>query len=144
MNELYPTSEAARLLGVSASTIRTWKSRQSSRFTEETHFIKDEAGAVLWTEAGIAELRLIASQGDSKTETKAVSDEGDTGILQRYDLLLDQIADAIAPHLIDRLDSKVTDRLMSASRKPVNAVVVLQNLGLKPANLGGLLGGSDE
>lgn len=143
MNELYPTSEAARILEVSASTIRTWKSRQAKRFIEGNHFIKDEAGAVLWTEAGLGELRLIASQGDSKTETSPVS-ESEGGILQRYDLLLDEIAEAIAPRLMDSLDRKVAERLVSTSRQPVNAVVVLQSLGLKPANLSGLLEGSDD
>lgn len=142
MNQLYTTKDAAETLSISPSTIRTWKSRQSDRFIEGTHFVKGDAGSVLWTDAGINELRLIASPD----ETQAVPPtEEEGGILQRYDTLLDEIADAISPHLMDRLDHKVTQRLVvSVSRKPVNSIAVLQSLGLKPANLSGLLGGSDE
>lgn len=40
MNQLYTTKDAAETLSISASTIRTWKSRQSDRFIEGTHFVK--------------------------------------------------------------------------------------------------------
>ncbi len=153
MSNVYSTAQVAELMGVSADTVRTWKKRNADKLTETTHWLKDESNALLWTEEGIQALTQLQNGSEPSTgstdDTTTVQAEpfSDTPLLSRYEPLLDMIANAVAPRLQQRLDSKIADRVQDFGKKPepltaTECVTILQQLGLKPANPAALLTGS--
>jgi len=150
MSNVYTTAQVAELIGISADTVRTWKKRNADKLLETTHWLKDESNALLWTEEGIQALTQLQngsepSQGSNNDMATVQAEPSfDTPLLSRYEPLLETMADAVAPQLQQRLDSKIADRIQDFGKKaePLTAtecVTILQQLGLKPANPAALL-----
>jgi len=165
-NQIYNNDQAAELVGIAAPTIRTWKSRRASELQENVHWFAslENNGQTFWTEQGIEALQLIkntirrtgtetASDETTETgETQPVSEtasetpsETGTSLLNRYDALVDAVADILAPGVIEQIDKAVYSRVRTAIAKPmttIDCVAVLSDLGLKPANPAALLNGN--
>jgi hypothetical protein len=156
MSEIYTNDQVAEVLSVSASTIRSWKTRKSDQLVENTHwFIQDNQ--TLWTVKGLEVLRLLQNTVAVKvhvetdatdttatdttatdaTESVAEGKEGVADPLQRYTGLVEAVANAITPGLLQRIDNAVTGRVKSAIATPMSpaeCVTLLTELGLKPCN----------
>jgi hypothetical protein len=157
MNEVYSNQQAAELLGVSKDSLRVIKSRNKEQLIEGTHwFLQDNQ--TLWTVEGLEALKLIQNTvkvrvSEVETSEDAVTDtpvtEGVTSVstdpLQRYSGLINAVADAITPGLLQRIDNAVTGRVKSAIATPMTStecVTLLNELGLKPCNPELLLSGN--
>ncbi|AFZ15542.1 hypothetical protein Cri9333_4768 (plasmid) [Crinalium epipsammum PCC 9333] len=160
-NEVLSTAQAAELLGVSAGTLRTWKSRKADLLVEGTHWINQD-GSTFWTQAGLDVLQGVSSVSDGETvsvsdgETISVaSSETDSATpqqspaahdpLQRYIPLVESVSNAITQGLIGRIDKAVTRNIGIAIAKPMTStecVTLLTELGLKPCNPELLLSGN--
>ncbi|AFZ15668.1 hypothetical protein Cri9333_4907 (plasmid) [Crinalium epipsammum PCC 9333] len=160
-NEVLSTAQAAELLGVSAGTLRTWKSRKADLLVEGTHWINQD-GSTFWTQAGLDVLQGVSSVSDGETvsvassETISVASSETISVassetesatpqpspaahdpLQRYIPLVESVSNAITQGLIGRIDKAVTRNIGIAIAKPMTAtecVTLLSELGLKPCN----------
>ena len=159
MSEVYSTNQAAELTGISADTIRTWKRRQTDKLLEKQHWLKDENNTLLWTELGVQVLAQLQSGGElpesSNDEPPTSSNVNDSevqpepassSLLNRYEPLLNLIADAVVPELQQRLDNKIMGKVQNLGKQsePLTAtecVSILTKLGLKPVNPSVLLTG---
>lgn len=148
-SEIYTTAQVAELLGVSASTLRTWKSRRSDRFTEGEHFCSQD-GQTFWTEAGVAVLRQIQSQNATpavavaqRQESQEPQELPETGA--SLETLLRPLAEAIAAGgapVLRRLVLEASARqALGVPATPVECLTVLQQCGIGGVNLS-LLSGS--
>jgi hypothetical protein len=155
--DVLSTAQVAELLGVSASTIRTWKQRRPDLLIEGRHWIIQD-NALLWTQEGLDELTGVkagATQSVSEGETPSVSNSATQSVsdvetveseasqlVGRYQPLIDLLASAIAPQLLPALDKAVVAEMRSSVARPmttIECVAVLSELGLKPADPAALL-----
>jgi hypothetical protein len=148
MSEVLTSAQVAEFLGVSANTIRSWKSRKADQLVEGKHWINQD-NQVLWTQAGLEVLQGLQSATDSvaanATDSVADTPSPVADPLQRYSGLINAVADAITPRLLQRIDNAVTGRVKTAIAKPMTAtecVTLLTELGLKPCNPELLLSGN--
>ncbi len=139
-NEVLTSAQVAELLSVSANTIRSWKSRKADQLVEGQHWINQD-NQVLWTQAGLEVLQGIQSATDSvaASATDSVADTPSpvADPLQRYASLINAVADAITPGLLQRIDNAVVGKVKTAIAKPMTStecVTLLTELGLKPCN----------
>jgi len=162
-NNIYSSAQAAELLGVSISTIHTWKRRNLNRLLEGLHWVKQN-DSLFWTEQGIQTLSTLKEGGESEAHSGEcephsevnVNDIQEPSALEsRYLPLIDMLADALTPRLQRRLDEKVQRNLATNNAPPmttIECVAVLSELGLKPvdptallgANIAGLIAGNDQ
>ncbi len=77
MQQLYTTKEAARLLGISDGTIRSWLSRFPSVFEADKHIVIQE-GKKLWTEAGLDLIKQRAAENAASRNASATETAIDT------------------------------------------------------------------
>ena len=161
-NEVLSTAQAAELLGVSAGTLRTWKSRKADLLVEGTHWINQD-GSTFWTQAGLDVLQGVKSVSDGETvsvsdgetisvassETESATPQPSPAAqnpLQRYIPLVESVSNAITQELIGRIDKVVTRNIGIAIAKPMTpteCVTLLSELGLKPCNPELLLSGNN-
>jgi hypothetical protein len=145
MSNIYSTAQAAERLGIAADTIRTWKRRQTERLLEGQHWLKDENNSLMWTDQG---MQVLAQLQGSDMNCKDVQIEpASSSLLNRYEPLIDMLANALAPKLQQRLDNKVLERVQDFGQaEPLTTtecVSLLTKLGLKPANPAELLTGQN-
>jgi len=155
-NQVYSSAQAGELLGVSASTIRTWKQRKTDILIEGQHWFTQD-NAVFWTQQGLNELTAIkagATVSVSEGETTSVSELGQSAsqavsglaqLLARYEPLVEMLADALSQPLQQQLDQKIQQNLVTSNVQPmttIECVAVLSELGIKPANPAALLNGN--
>jgi hypothetical protein len=156
-NEVYSNQQVAELLGINKDSLRVFKSRNKEVLLEGTHWFTQD-NQTLWTQFGVEQLRTL--QNTVKTRVSDVEtpddDVTDTPVtpsvtsetvdpLQRYSSLINAVADAITPRLLQRIDNAVTGRVKTAIAKPMTAtecVTLLTELGLKPCNPELLLSGN--
>ena len=151
-NEVYSNQQIAELLGVNKDSLRVIKNRNKEQLIEGKHwFLQDNQ--TLWTAVGLEALRLIqntvkAKVSDAETPDDDVTDTPVTPVthnvtsetvdpLQRYSSLINAVADAITPGLLQRIDNAVIQRVKSDIAKPMTStecVTLLTELGLKPCN----------
>jgi len=166
MGEIYTSAQAAEKLGVSVSTIHTWKRRNLNKFQEGAHWVKQN-DALFWTEQGIqllsglkegveSEPHSVECRSHSKVNANDIQDLQEPSPLEsRYLPLVDMLADALTPRLQRRLDERVQRNLATNNAPPmttIECVAVLSELGLKPAdpaallgaNIAGLIAGNDQ
>jgi hypothetical protein len=157
MSNVYTTAQAAEFLGISANNLRVWKSRKSEQLIEGTHWVTGDNNQVLWTPTGLEVLQQIkgatASNADitddvidplPETVTQPLQ-PSEVDPLQRYSSLINAVADAITPGLLQRIDNAVVGRVKTAIAKPMTStecVTLLTELGLKPCNPERLLTGN--
>ena len=151
-NQVLTNAQAAEYIGITATTLRSWKSRKADLFTEGIHWINQD-NQVLWTQAGLEVLQSIKGATDSVTDDvtdplqkplDAVT-EGVTDPLQRYTGFVEAVANGIAPGLLHRIDNAVTRKVKQAIATPMSpaeCVTLLTELGLKPCNPELLLSGN--
>jgi len=163
MGEVYTSAQVAQQIAVSAGTIRTWKARKADQLIEGQHWFQQD-NQTLWTEAGVAALKLISATvsanikpgmdnpetletGETDSletlETPTVSDS--LLSLKRYAPLVQALAEAIAPRLIGEVDRAVVSEVKQSIARPMTpaeCVSVLEDLGIKPANPLALIKGS--
>ena len=139
MAEVLSTNQVAERLGIAPGTVRTWKKRYEKQLIEGQHWVSQD-GSNYWTITGLEFLTAIKN-GSPETlpdpEDETVSDSTETPLLERYSSLLDAIAQALTPNLLDRLDRAVMTNIKQSVSKPINqndCVVLLTELGLKPVN----------
>jgi hypothetical protein len=146
---LYTTAQVADSLGVSASTLRTWKSRKSDRFSEGEHFCTQD-GQILWTEAGVSVLRQIQSQNATPTVAQPQRQKSqeplelpETGT--DLETLLRPLAQVIAaggaPVLRRLILEESARQALAAPATPAECVATLRRCGLGGVDLS-LLAGS--
>ena len=148
-NEVYSNQQIAELLGVNKDSLRVIKNRNKEQLIEGKHwFLQDNQ--TLWTIVGLEALKLIqntvkAKVSDAETPDDDVTDTPVTPSvtsetvdpLQRYSSLINAVADAITPGLLQQIDNAVVGRVKTAIAKPMTAtecVTLLTELGLKPCN----------
>jgi hypothetical protein len=146
---IYSTAQAAELLGISASTIHTWKRRNLGKLLEGQHWVKQN-DTLLWTELGIQALSVLkeGNECEPHSEVNEPDIQALSTLESRYLPLLDMLANAIAPRLQQHLDQKVMGKVkgFATNAQPmtsVECVELLTQLGLKPANPAELLAGQD-
>ena len=154
--KIYSSAQAAELLGISISTIHTWKRRNLNRLLEGLHWVKQN-DALFWTEQGIQTLSGLKEGGESEPHSSEseprsemnVNDIQDfqepSALESRYLPLVNMLADALTPRLQRRLDERVQRNLATNNAPPmttIECVAVLAELGLKPADPAALLGAS--
>ncbi|AFZ15740.1 hypothetical protein Cri9333_4985 (plasmid) [Crinalium epipsammum PCC 9333] len=156
-NEVYTTAQAAEFLGISTNNLRVWKSRKSDQLIEGTHWVTGDNNQVFWTPIGLEVLQQIkgatACNADitddvidplQETVTQPLH-QSDVDPLRRYSSLINAVADAITPGLMQRIDNAVTGRVKTAIATPMSpteCVTLLTELGLKPCNPELLLSGN--
>jgi len=161
--KIYSSAQAAELLGISISTIHTWKRRNLNRLLEGLHWVKQN-DALFWTEQGIQTLSGLKEGGESEPHSSEsephsemnVSDIQEPSALEsRYLPLVNMLADALTPRLQRRLDQRV-QRNLATNNAPemttIECIAVLSQLGLKPADpaalldtrIAGYIGGGDD
>ncbi|WP_017714733.1 hypothetical protein [Kamptonema formosum] len=147
MSQLYTTAQAAENLGVSASTLRTWKSRKADRFAEGEHFISQE-GQTLWTEAGVSVLRQIQSQNATpavaqpQRQESQEPAENETGLEALLRPLATVIAAGGAPVLRRLILEESARQALAAPATTTECLTVLRQCGISPANPASLIAGS--
>jgi len=156
MADVYSTNQVAELLGVSGSTIRTWKQRKPDILLEGVHWINQDSG-IFWTQAGLDELTGIkagATVSVSESQRSAshsaevlpnTQEPEVSQLLERYQSLVDLLAKAVAPQLLPALDKAVVAEMRSSIARPMTTIeclAVLSDLGLQPADPAQLLEGS--
>ncbi len=137
MTEIYSSAQAAEMLGVSPNTLRTWKARKSELLLEGQHWITQD-GQTYWTQIGVETLQHLRGESpiDSDPKRQPIQDESPS-VAARYEDLIDAVADALTPTLLNRLDNAVMGRVKRAVSTPMSAterVTLLTSLGLKPAS----------
>lgn len=55
--ETYTTQQAAEITGIPIGTIRSWMSRCPGLFKQDIHFVIEDSGRKMWTQAGIEFLK---------------------------------------------------------------------------------------
>jgi hypothetical protein len=155
--EVYLTAQAAHELQLSPNTIRSWKQRKGSQLKEGVHWIMD-GSTTLWTPAGLTALQQLqvlqsATIPDLASATDSVADDQNPGVervadvpsvLQRYQHLVDAVAGAVVPELLNQIDQAVVRGVGDAIACPLSpreCVTQLQQLGLRPINTANLLNG---
>ena len=151
MADLYTTAQVSELTGIPSDTVRTWKRRYADKLLLNQHWLKDESNTLLWFEQGIEVLKQLQSGGElpqssnpellqsSNLNCSEVQDEPSSSLLNRYEPLLNLIADSVAPELQQRLDNKIMGKVQSFGKKAepltsTECVTILRQLGLKPCN----------
>jgi len=155
-NQVYSTAQVGELLGVSGSTVRTWKQRKPDILIEGRHWFTQD-NTVFWTQQGLNELTAIkagATVSVAEGETDSVSDLGQSAsqavsglsqLLARYEPLVEMLADALSQPLQQQLDKKIQRNLVSSNAPQMTTIeclAVLSELGIKPANPAALLKGN--
>ena len=159
-NQIYSTAQVGEILGVSGSTVRTWKQRKPDILREGQHWFTQD-NAVFWTQQGLNELTAIkagATVSVSEGETASVSDlrqsasqaaetptTGLSHLLARYEPLVEMLADALSQPLQQQLDRKIQQNLVTSDIQPmttIECVAVLSSLGIKPCDPAALLNGN--
>jgi hypothetical protein len=142
--QVFTSAQAAEALGISTSTLRSWKFRKSDQLQENVHWFKQDE-QLYWTQEGID---LLTSVADKTTATPGVADDatlGDADPLQRYENLITAVAAAVAPAVVQRIDKAVLQEIKQAiaqPMKPAECLAVLADLGIKPADPLVLVSGS--
>lgn len=144
--KIYSSAQAAEVLGVSISTIHTWKRRNLNRLLEGLHWVKQN-DSLFWTEQGVQTLSVLKEGGECEPHSEMnVNDIQDSeevsGLESRYLPLIDMLADALTPRLQRRLDEKIQRNIATNNAPPMNTiecVAVLSELGLKPVDPAALL-----
>jgi len=108
MQNLYTIPEAAELVGIKETTIRSWLRRHPEVFQVDVHVAIEGNGRKLFTEAGIEILRNRASVSatDSDAETDAEPDAADL-----LESLLDEDAQKLAREYWRQLPGRVLHRI---------------------------------
>ncbi|MGB3205306.1 MAG: DNA-binding protein, partial [Crinalium sp.] len=73
MSEIYTNDQVAEVLSVSASTIRSWKTRKSDQLVENVHWFLSD-GQTLWTVKGLEVLRLLQNTVAVKAKSLDATD----------------------------------------------------------------------
>jgi hypothetical protein len=147
--QVHSNAQVAEILGISEGTIRTWKKREADQLQENVHWLTQN-NKTLWTAEGIEALRQINSTVSAKNfetdsletdETETVSDP-----FQRYTSLINAVAAAVSPGIVQRIDTAVLQkvkRAIATPMTPAECVVILTEFGLAPADPSVLVNGSD-
>jgi len=146
---LYTTAQVASDLGVSASTIRTWKARKAGMFLEGQDFISQD-GQTLWTEAGVVLLRQIQSQTatpsvaqpqrqESQKELQKVA-ETEAGLEALLQPLAEAIAAGGAPVLRRLVLEASARQALRVPATPAECLAVLRRCGIGGVDLSRLVG----
>lgn len=146
--QIYTSAQVAELLEIPTATLRTWKSRKSDQLQEGLHWFSENS-QTFWTNEGIEILMQIRSVADGKSaETPSVAPDETPSVsdpLQRYQSLVEAVADAVAPQVISRIDQAVMQQVKNRIAKPMTSqecVAILVDFGLAPADPNALLGTS--
>jgi hypothetical protein len=147
-NQIYSSAQAAELLGIPVSTLRTWKARKKDQLQENLHWFHQD-GQTFWTTQGLETLKQIQpSVADMETKASGVSADETPDVadpLQRYESLIEAVADAVSPQVVQRIDQAVMQRVKNAIAKPMTSqecIAILTDFGLAPADPNALLGSS--
>jgi hypothetical protein len=156
--QIYTSAQVAELLEVPPATLRTWKSRKSDQLQEGLHWFQ-ENGQNFWTNEGVEVLigirDSVACKGDetpsvAPDETPSVAPDETPSVadpLQRYQSLVEAVAEAIAPQIVGRVDREIMQRVKTAIAKPMTSqecVAILVDFGLAPADPNALIGGASS
>lgn len=146
MADIYSTNDVATALSVSPTTIRTWKHRKADRLIEGEHWFNQE-NQLYWTEVGLTALQEIQSRNGSKSPSDAASESpSDADPFGRYSQLINAVASAVTPGLLQRIDNAVMQQVKGEIAKPMTStecVTLLAELGLTPGDPSALLGGTN-
>lgn len=140
----YTTPEAAKLLNVSQNTIRSWMSRYPGYFVQDVHFLIEETGRKLWTEAGVEFLKTCPPTATAD----AVDEESDAGNAM-LEPLLEEASKQLAMRFwqelpmrvlqrIHRMRSQPTPEEMEVMQQSVNEAIKIGTFQLLPNYIKGL------
>ena len=143
MQQLYTSAEAARLIGVSDGTVRSWLSRHSECFEVGKHIVEQD-GKRLWTEEGLQLLRTRARENaascDASSDAGAVENaashdasfnaDGKALHVAMLDSFVEQTAQELATTFWKELPSRTLQHIqrMMHSPKPQEREIVLMSM----------------
>lgn len=146
--QVYTSAQVAELLEIPTATLRTWKSRKSDQLQEGLHWFQ-ENNQNFWTNEGVEVLMTIRDSVAYKAdETPSVAPDETPSVsdpLQRYQSLVEAVADAVAPQVISRIDQAVMQQVKNRIATHLTSqecVAILVDFGLAGANPNALLGTS--
>lgn len=117
--KLYSTVEASKLTGIPENTIRSWMSRNPGQFVESQHYVIEESGRKMWTEAGVEYLR---------TRIADTTLEPNDAMLEP---LLDAAATAYAYRFWEELPARVLQRIQQMRNNPTTEEKTLMEESVK-------------
>ena len=136
MQQLYTSAEAARLLGISDGTIRSWLSRYPEVFIPDIHIVQQD-NKKLWTEAGLDLLRQRAAENAGATENAieiaANSDAPAQEIATQHAASNDaSFSDAIVEGFTDKISLEIAATI--AEKLPSRVLHHIQRMLLSPSH----------
>lgn len=109
----YTTPEAAKLIGVSQNTIRSWMSRYPGYFIQDVHFQIEETGRKLWLEEGIEFLKTCPP-----TATDDVTQETEPDSSDALEPLLEAASNQLAYQFWKELPMRTLQRIQQMRMNP--------------------------
>lgn len=109
----YTTPEAAKLIGVSQNTIRSWMSRYPGYFIQDVHFQIEDTGRKLWLEEGIEFLKTCPPT----VTTDAVDEESDAADTM-LEPLLEEASKQLAVRFWQELPMRTLQRIQRMREQP--------------------------
>ncbi len=109
----YTTPEAAKLIGVSQNTIRSWMSRYPGYFIQDVHFQIEETGRKLWLESGIEFLKTCPP-----TATDDVDAEESSATDAMLEPLLEEASKQLAVRFWQELPMRTLQRIQRMREQP--------------------------
>lgn len=147
--DLLRTADAAARLGISKNTLGTWKSRYKDKFQEGVHYINQDS-QLWWTESGLQLLEQLKAGNERAASSRANAPQAQNeppAIADRYDPVVDALASAILPEIIQRLDRKILSGLKLTGENeitPEQTIEIIESLGLEAFDPLALIGGASD